>query len=723
MGRDARFGTDVGTRRLRTDAERETFGAAALLAPARSRTGARFETPEERFIEELPDARREICRRLIRGLLRGRPEGLAPFAVVDREDPSLPPEAHDLLRSAGAAELSRRLRPLPADCRFVAFQPLPASESILAAPIAAAGGYDRYRFAGPIRLLRGANAIREPHPVEVVSLVAREGAVSSAEQADRIAAEVAESAANLAFARAAGSSEIDAESDGPAEAETVLDVADSLPGADPTSSLERLATEGHPFHPGAKIRRGMTPAESLLYAPEFAAEIDVRFVAVERSWTLREGTDRTLTDILVDSFPGLEAALERAIPSGRSPDEFSAIPIHPWQFYRVIPDRYADRIEAGRVVPIADFSWPATPLSNLRTVVPRAPDESDAGHPPHDPGARPSPHLKLAVDVQLTNVVRTVSPQAVSNGPRVTELLEDIWERESFERLGVCRELAAACYHAPGGPHPDGEHFDDARHLSGLARQNPYAHPLVPDGAIPVSVGSLLATSPVTGRPIVRDAIDRFAVGRDGVGPRDVGVAGEPGEPSAADDPTVARAFFETYVDAVVPEQLELLSAYGVALESHPQNSVVVLDGGRPVAALVRDLGGIRVLDERLASRELAFDAYPDSDLDADEERDLYDKLYYALFQNHFGELIATLAEHAALSEGDCWAHLRDRCAETFETLRANPNVPGGRVDRDEAALFADQTTHKALTAMRLRGKRHEYVTSRVSNPLASRNE
>lgn len=708
MTRDAMLDADDTARTLRTAAEREAIGAAAVYA-IRHVLGAR---PEEAFVERLPDARRDVCHRLVRGVLRGKPDGVPPHALLPARDPTLPDDAPDHLREMGAAELRRRIEPLPEPCRYVAVLPFPASDAILAAPVKAVHGYDRFHLVGPVSLVAPAGTVGGPHPVTVVELLEREGAFPTDEQADRIADEVAESVANLALARLAspadgrsGSDVASARGSGidaseVVEAVDVLDALDGLPGADPASAIERLAIEGHPFHPGAKIRRGMTPAESLLYAPEFTDEIDVRFVAVDDAYALAVGTDGTLTELLYDRFAGLEAAVERAIPADRSLEDYDTIPVHPWQYYHVLPDRYAAARRRGRVVRLPEYAWPATPLLNLRTVVPRAPDEPDA---------EPLPHLKLAVDVQLTNVVRTVSPQAVSNGPRVTDLLTGILEHEAFESLGILAETAATCYHPPGGPHTDGEAYDDARNLSGLARANPYSHPLVADGTVPVAVGSLLAPSPATERPIVRDVLGRFASGSD---------AAE--SDASGSDATVALAFFESYVETVVPEQLRLLCEYGVALESHPQNAVVVFDfdDGRPVATLVRDLGGIRVFDERLAYHGLEFDAYPDSDVDAHGPRDLYDKLYYALFQNHFTELIVALVEHTALDAATCWETLRATCLETFETLRSDPAVPDEWVDRDEDALFEDPTTHKALTAMRLRGNRHTYVTSRVSNPL-----
>lgn len=677
------------TQTLQTSAEVETVGAAALLANTNG-TDAR---PEEAFLERLPAARRSICHRLVRGLLRGSPDGIPAAAMLSTTTPTLPDDAHASLQQVGSRTLIKRLQPLPDPCRYVAVLALPASEAILAAPIESIHGYDRFHLVGPVHLLSGTDLVRDPHPVDLVSLLRREGTIADDEQAERITDEIAESVANLALARLASPPETRDTPESMADAESVCNVLETLPGADPASALERLAIEGHPFHPCAKIRRGMTPAESLLYAPEFTDSIDVRFVAVEADYTLQARTDRPLTALLYDQFPGLEAAVKRAIPAARAHDRYAVIPVHPWQYHHVIFDRYADRIARDRVVPLPEYTWPATPLLNTRTVVPYAPEDTDAA---------PLPHLKLAIDVQLTNVVRTVSPQAVANGPRVTDLVETILDRDAFETLGILAEPAATCYHAPGGPHPDGEAFDDARNLSGLVRQNPYSHPFVSEDGDPLAVGSLLATSPVTDQPIVCDVLDRFRAGTEEA-------AGE----------TSALAFFESYVETVVPEQLRLLSTYGVALETHPQNTYVVFEDGRPVRTIVRDMGGIRLLDERLARHGLAVDAYPDSDIDAYGPRDLYNKLYYALFQNHFVELIVALTRHTALAEDRCWEVVRRCCRETFERLRSDPASPDTWVDRDEAALFDDPTVHKALTTMRMQGKRHEYVTSRLSNPLA----
>ena len=737
-GRPNREGTDSGRARATpvTRAERDAFGAATRYARVHD-----LATPPERaYLEALPAARREITHRFVRGVLRGNPAGIPEPRFVSFESlesaespdpaepdppPPSPPDEPELLSALPERRWSALVSRLPDDCRRLALVAVPAAETALFVPIAATHGYDRFRLTGPVyRWSRGesdgapetdADADAAPdrlsHPVDLVPLLECEGAFSDAEQAERIRAEVAESVANLALARlaaAAHAATVDASADeGPLEA-----VATGLPAADAGAAFERIVTDGHPFHPGGKIRRGMTPGEGLAYAPEFADRIALRYVAVDREYALETRArepDASLTERLYAAFDGLEGALERAVPAGRDPNEYAVVPIHPLQFHGTIPNRYAEQIADGRVVPLPEYVHPVTPQLNLRTVVPYGTERPSANADADDAtaataaGDEPLPHLKLAIDVQTTNVVRTLSPHAVTNGPRVTDIARTIAEREAFETLGLLDEPAATCYYPPGGPHPSGEGFDDARHLSGLVRTNPVAHPLVSEDATPVVASSLVAEAPTTGRPLVREVIERYGAATDA---------------GTADD--AALAFLDRYAAVVVPDQLRLLCTYGIALESHLQNSLVVFDSdARPTATLVRDLGGIRVHRDRLAERGLSIDPYPDSDVDADGEGDLHRKLYYALFQNHLAELVATIGDEFAVDERECWELIREHCEDAFERVRTDSRVPDARVERDERALFDDPATHKALTAMRLRGKRHEYVTSAVSNPLA----
>ena len=688
-----------------TRAERDALQAAAHVA----RIHGLDEPPERPYLEALPAAHRDIRDRFLQGLLRGTPEGLPrPFLVGgdggDSTDEAFPfgrtpDEAFPFDRPPDEAFPFDR----PPDVTVstggsnrLALLPMPATERTLSIPVEAIGGFDRVRVGDPVVLV-GADGV-EPvtHPVELVAPLDREGAFVDDEQAAVIEREVAESVANLALAHLAEDVQR-RRAVGPALALSTGAVRAAGLGADLPAYLERLVTRGHPFHPGAKIRRGMSPADGLAYAPEFAASIPLRFVAIHRTVARRVAVDdRALTDRLFDAFDGLEAAVERSLPSPGAVDDHAVVAVHPWQYRHVVHDRYASQIDRGYVVPVDGFAAPATPLLNLRTVVPIG-DRVSGG------SEDPPPHCKLAIGVRTTNVERTLSPQAVHNGPETTRLWRAITERESFDRLGALEEPAAASYYPPDGPHTEGRPYDDARHLASLVRQNPRAHPMTRGDRRAIPAAALPTRSPRTGEPLVADAVDRYAAAT-GVG----------------DEARAARSFVAAYAGAVVPPQLRLLSRYGVALESHLQNCYVVVEAGRPVGVLVRDFGGIRVHAGRLAAHGLSFDPYPDSDPEADGARDLHLKLYYALFQNHLGEVVAALARSTPVDARDCWDLVRRAVRSTFDDLRADPEVPEPRVDADERALLADPIPFKALTAMRLRGRRHRYVTSRVSNPLAA---
>jgi siderophore synthetase component len=134
--------------------------------------------------------------------------------------------------------------------------------------------------------------------------------------ADRLRAELADSVANLALARAAQPSP-----DHGAPALTRLDSADA----------EQLVVDGHPLHPCCRTRLGMSTAEILAYAPEHHPTVALEYVDVPEDRWVSTGT-------------GLPPRLL----------------MHPWQREHLL-DRYPGLRRTGDTVP-------ARPLMSLRTL-------------------------------------------------------------------------------------------------------------------------------------------------------------------------------------------------------------------------------------------------------------------------------------------------------------------------------------------------------------------
>jgi siderophore synthetase component len=181
----------------------------------------------------------------------------------------------------------------------------------------------------------------------------------------RLAAELADSVANLALARAAQPGP-----DGGAPA--LLRYA-----GNGLADLEQCVVDGHPLHPLCRTRLGLSRAEVRAYAPEHHPLVQLRVYEVpERDW--------------LTTGAGLAPRLL----------------MHPWQAEHVA-DRYPVLKPTGETVP-------ARPLMALRTLALRD---------------TPGWHVKTSVDVQMTSAVRTVSPAAIRNGPVVSALLAELGSR------------------------------------------------------------------------------------------------------------------------------------------------------------------------------------------------------------------------------------------------------------------------------------------------------
>ncbi len=352
-----------------------------------------------------------------------------------------------------------------------------------------------------------------------------------------LATELANSVANLALARAAAARPGGTGPTG--EPGRTGHLARAAGDPDGLGRLEQLVTDGHPLHPCARTRAGMTTGDVLAYAPEHHPVIRLRRLAVP-----------------ADRWHG---------------DGPPILYAHPWQAAH-LRDAYPWLTDEGPTEPVR-------PLMSLRTVAP-----CDGGD-----------HYKTAVDVLMTSAVRTVSPAAVHNGPRLSALLAELTRDLPLTPL---RETHAGAVLIDGEPQ---------KRLAYLRREAPRPGP----GETVLPLGALAVPD------LLREAVD---------------------------DPY-------GWMEALAPllwTPLTQLLERGVALEAHGQNTLVVLRGGRPVRTLYRDLGGVRV------HTKLAGDLI--GDLPADDPDVLRTKLAAAALGTVARQLITLLERHRGADPARLWA-------------------------------------------------------------------
>jgi siderophore synthetase component len=249
---------------------------------------------------------------------------------------------------------------------------------------------------------------------------------------------------------------------------------------------------------------------------------------------------------------------------------------HPWQAEH-LRDAYPWLSDAGETGPVR-------PLMSLRTVAPL-----DGGD-----------HVKTAVDVQMTSAVRTVSPAAVHNGPRLSALLREL---TADLPLTCLAETGAGAVIVDGEP---------SRHLAHLRREAPRVGP----GEVVLPLGAAALVSAAAGTDPYR--------------------------------------WFDDLA-AILWGPLVTVLGRGVALEAHGQNTLVVLRDGRPVRILYRDLGGVRVSACRLRAAGVE---PPDllGDLPSDDPAVLRTKLAAGALSTVAAELITRLTRDHGTDPARLWA-------------------------------------------------------------------
>ena len=473
--------------------------------------------------------------------------------------------------------------------------------------------------------------------------------------------------------------------------------------------FEQWVIDGHPLHPAAKVRLGLSPAEVLDASPEWGNVINLPVVALEAGYAAEFGIAErhnpggrdsgALTALLLREHPQLGNELAARGGSAGDSNGLTLLPLHPWQAAHVLENAYAPELRCG-AIRLLRTHIPARPLISYRTVIPL-----------HTLSTAWPSHLKTSLSVRLTNALRGISPAAAHNGPVVSRLLKQILHREGYfgDRLHVMSEPAAAHFQPTVPATPPSTALGAAQlsrsaALAVLARTNPEQGLSADELLIPVA--ALWARSPITGRPILAELLDRVR--------QTLIDTGRPSTRGAS-----AQCFARRYAQVCLPPLLTLLTRYGIALEVHGENTVLVIRDGLPVRCIVRDFGGIRIHHERLTRAGLAVTLHPSSDIATCDANELRNKLYFALFVNDLSQLVQCLARCGEQPQASLWRHFGSVAHTTFADLATQPALADDATI-DAEALLKRPWPNKALLTMWLRGDVTDYTYLPIANPFAT---
>lgn len=392
----------------------------------------------------------------------------------------------------------------------------------------------------------------------------------------------------------------------------------------PYEEAESALTDGHRHHPCFKSRIGFSRGDNLAYGPEFANTVRPIWLAVHEelvaSRAIRTGCgqDRGLLAASIDEASRREFADTLASTVDR-PDDYHWLPVHPWQWERIVEAGIIAQRESRRIVLLGESRRRYSAQQSIRTLS----DMTD----------RRAPSLKLSLSIRNTSTARTLARHTVLNAPTISNWLGDIASADPFltkartifllERMGSAVTL------------PRDE--DPLERLTGAFAtiwRDPVGIFLAEgEQAAPFS---LLTHMDHDGRPAIADWISLHGV----------------------QDWTAAL------LRAAMLPVVHLLLARGIALESHQQNMIFVHRNGWPMRVGLKDFhDGVRFIPSKLnASRpELTptpaehARVNPNSYVEATDPEDVRDFMFDALFGVNLSELAFFLDQYFDFDERRFW--------------------------------------------------------------------
>ncbi|WP_349409827.1 IucA/IucC family protein [Pseudalkalibacillus sp. SCS-8] len=460
----------------------------------------------------------------------------------------------------------------------------------------------------------------------------------------------------------------------------------------PLTFLEQWVIQGHSIHPCSRTRLGLSPASISEYAPEWEGRPSVIPVAVHKDYCkLTHFEDRSVSNLLKQEYPELAVRLNETLTARNlNPHDYEIIPVHPWQLEHTIQQNYRDELESQKVVPITEASIDTAALISFRSLAPV--------------GDQNKHHIKTAINVQMTSAIRTVSAASTQNGPKVSSVLEKIHSEDAFlaNSMSFMKE-SAGIHFEPVNPEDDEERHFLQKNLAAIMRENPEKS--LADDEIALPAAAFIAKSPVTDQLLIEELVKNHAI--------------KGGFDTLTD---AAADFIEKYVSVLLPGVLTLMSKYGVSMEVHMQNCVCVFKNGSPEKIVVRDNGGIRIMESRLNEFFKIPELNNSTNLMTSNRQDLLDIFFHAIVHNHLGEMIVALSRKLGMDEEQLWRPVRHVVEQVYASLQHDARVPAENLtDKDD--LFSEESRLKALVRMRLTNKYTENAYVNVTNPLYPKKE
>lgn len=434
--------------------------------------------------------------------------------------------------------------------------------------------------------------------------------------------------------------------------------------------LEQWGCMGHPSHPNFRAKIGFNRREVIQYSPEFNSEVTICWAAIHHSLAFTSTSKSVFHWIFSNHFPKEYSLWSESLRLKKlKSEDYYPLPIHPWQWANKLQTLAKPLVEEHQFI-LNPVYQQTKPSMSFRTMMPLA---------------KHGPHLKLAVGVHTTSSLRTVSPASVSNSSTLSQWLNELLAQNQYYRgkLFLARDLAGINVLHPSIPD------NEKKHLALIVRENPLQWIRLNQKLVPVA--SLFKRSPISRRSLLSELIEL-----------------------SKSNPV---NYFTDYCRCVLASQLHLLLCYGIALEAHQQNTLIIFQANRPSGLVIRDLGGIKICNHPLYEKVIKPTLHPDSTITCTGLSELSNKFIHGNLLSNLAYAIDCLSVDYELSKPILWQRVRQILDDILEELRTKTESQIHHWHRTK--LLVEPWQQKCLLAMRLHENQNEDLFSMIRNPLS----
>lgn len=179
------------------------------------------------------------------------------------------------------------------------------------------------------------------------------------------------------------------------------------------------------------------------------------------------------------------------------------------------------------------------------------------------------------------------------------------------------------------------------------------------------------------------------------------------------------RDYFSHYCQRLLKGQMSLYLKYGIALEAHQQNTLMVFKNNLAIKHLNRDLGGVRIYKPLLQRAGYLLNLKENSLIESEDITEVRNKFIHATLQSHLSFVVNCLCkDFSSVNKNELWRIVFNTMDAIFHLLK--PDLDEQYYQQERKALFKGPWLQKCLLRMRLEPCSGEYLYHQIDNPLTS---